>query len=159
MGSLEIWNLTKGEGFSYIGISGVHNTNSNERVSRDGGVQQIFSLKQSQEVVEEVEQVSIKKPLPMSDETLSLKDPVMYDLIQKEKNRQSSCLELIASENFTSKAVMEVMGSALCNKYSEGYPGKRYYGGNEHIDTIESLCQDRALQAFGLDKGKWGVNV
>ena len=62
-------------------------------------------------------------------------------LIEKEKFRQYSCLELIASENFTSKAVMEAMGSCLCNKYSEGYPGKRFYGGNEHIDGVEILCQ------------------
>lgn len=62
------------------------------------------------------------------------KDKEIYDLIQKEKQRQFECIELIASENFTSKAVMEAMGSCLCNKYSEGYPGKRYYGGNEFID-------------------------
>lgn len=54
---------------------------------------------------------------------------------------------------------MEAMGSCLTNKYSEGYPGKRYYGGNEFIDQIESLCQQRALEAFSLDSTKWGVNV
>lgn len=70
-----------------------------------------------------------------------------------------SGLELIASENFTSNAVMEVLGSALTNKYSEGYPGARYYGGNEHIDSIESLCQARALAAYRLDPEEWGVNV
>jgi glycine hydroxymethyltransferase len=62
-------------------------------------------------------------------------------------------------QNFTSKAVMEAVGSPLQNKYSEGYPGARYYGGNEHIDSIEILCQERALAAFGLDPAKWGVNV
>ena len=66
---------------------------------------------------------------------------------------------MIASENFTSKAVMEALGSCLTNKYSEGYPGKRYYGGNEFIDKIELLCQKRALEAFGLDPAVWGVNV
>ena len=54
---------------------------------------------------------------------------------------------------------MEAMGSCLCNKYSEGYPGKRYYGGNEYIDQVEILCQNRALKAFGLDPEEWGVNV
>merc|ERR1712224_548897 len=67
--------------------------------------------------------------------------------------------ELIASENFTSKAVMECLGSVLTNKYSEGQPGGRYYGGNEVIDRIENLCKDRALAAFGLDEKEWGVNV
>jgi glycine hydroxymethyltransferase len=76
----------------------------------------------------------------MEDLSLKEKDPEIYELIQKEKDRQFGCLELIASENFTSKAVMEVMGSCLTNKYSEGYPGKRYYGGNEYIDAIETLC-------------------
>jgi glycine hydroxymethyltransferase len=66
---------------------------------------------------------------------------------------------LIASENFTSQAVMEANGSALTNKYSEGLPGARYYGGNEFVDEIEILCQKRALKAFNLDPAKWGVNV
>ena len=83
----------------------------------------------------------------------------MYDLIEQEKNRQWKSLELIASENFTSKAVMECLGSALTNKYSEGLPNARYYGGNEIVDQVEILCQKRALQAYGLDEDKWGVNV
>jgi glycine hydroxymethyltransferase len=70
--------------------------------------------------------------------------------IQLEKYRQFSCIELIASENFTSQSVMEANGSALTNKYSEGLPGARYYGGNEHIDVIENLTRDRALKAFHL---------
>jgi len=86
-------------------------------------------------------------------------DAEIFDLIQREQHRQWSGLELIASENFTSKAVMQCLGSALTNKYSEGYPGKRYYGGNEFIDQIETLCQTRALAAYGLDPEKWGVNV
>ncbi|MQM01575.1 hypothetical protein Taro_034333 [Colocasia esculenta] len=93
------------------------------------------------------------------DFSLKDADPEVYALIEKEKQRQSRCLELIASENFTSRAVMEAVGSCLTNKYSEGLPGKRYYGGNEYIDQIESLCQKRALQAFSLDEKKWGVNV
>jgi len=91
--------------------------------------------------------------------TLEEHDPEMFDLIEREKHRQWSGLELIASENFTSKAVMSCLGSALTNKYSEGYPGKRYYGGNEVIDQIETLCQTRALAAYGLNPDEWGVNV
>jgi len=90
---------------------------------------------------------------------LSEHDPVLFDLIEKEKHRQWSGLELIASENLTSRAVMDCLGSALTNKYSEGYPGKRYYGGNEYIDQIETLCMTRALEAYGLNPNEWGVNV
>jgi len=86
-------------------------------------------------------------------------DPVLFDLIEKEKHRQWSGMELIASENLTSRAVMECLGSALTNKYAEGYPGKRYYGGNQYIDQVETLCIDRALKAYGLDPNEWGVNV
>ena len=99
------------------------------------------------------------KPLPMPDLSLEEKDPEIAAIIANEKQRQFQCLELIASENFTSKAVMQAMGSCLTNKYSEGYPGKRYYGGNEFIDQVETLCQNRALAAFGLNKEEWGVNV
>lgn len=80
-------------------------------------------------------------------------------LLEEEYTRQKSGLELIASENFTSKGVMNILGSVLTNKYSEGLPGKRYYGGNCVIDKIESLCQTRALEAFHLDETQWGVNV
>lgn len=86
-------------------------------------------------------------------------DPKIYNLIQKEYQRQSECLELIASENFTSQAVLDALGSCLTNKYSEGTPFKRYYGGNEYIDQIESLCQKRALEVFDLNPDEWGVNV
>ena len=68
-------------------------------------------------------------------------------------------IELIASENFTSMPVIEALGSCLTNKYSEGQPGARYYGGNENIDKIENLCKARALQAFHLDSQRWTVNV
>jgi len=92
---------------------------------------------------------------------MSLKDadPEIYQLIKHEEVRQREGLELIASENFTSRAVMEAVGSVLTNKYSEGLPGKRYYGGNEVIDKLEVLCQKRALAAFRLDPEEWGVNV
>ncbi|KAL3650764.1 Serine hydroxymethyltransferase 3, chloroplastic [Castilleja foliolosa] len=94
-----------------------------------------------------------------ADFALSEVDPEVRSIIDKEKDRQFRSLELIASENFTSRAVMEAVGSCLTNKYSEGLPGKRYYGGNEHIDELEILCQERALAAFNLDGNKWGVNV
>merc|ERR1719210_2461590 len=90
---------------------------------------------------------------------LSEVDPEMYSLVQEEQARQMRSIELIASENFTSRAVMECLGSALTNKYSEGQPGARYYGGNEVIDKVENLCKSRALEAFGLDEKAWGVNV
>ena len=82
-------------------------------------------------------------------EALATNDPEVYEIIKKEKNRQVRGLELIASENFTSKAVLEAMGSCMHNKYSEGEPGKRYYGGNQFIDEMEILCQNRALQVYG----------
>jgi glycine hydroxymethyltransferase len=66
---------------------------------------------------------------------------------------------LIASENVTSRAVYDALGTPMSNKYSEGYPGARYYGGNQHIDSIELTCQARALKVFNLDSDKWGVNV
>ncbi|KAK3316999.1 serine hydroxymethyltransferase-domain-containing protein [Apodospora peruviana] len=86
-------------------------------------------------------------------------DPVMYDIIEKEKKRQKHFINLIPSENFTSQAVLDALGSPMQNKYSEGYPGARYYGGNEFIDASERLCQQRALETFGLDAKEWGVNV
>lgn len=86
-------------------------------------------------------------------------DPELFDIIEKEKNRQLKGLELIPSENFVSLSVMEAVGSVMTNKYSEGYPGARYYGGNEFIDMAERLCQKRALAAFHVDPEKWGVNV
>lgn len=90
---------------------------------------------------------------------LSESDPELYDIINQEKIRQRDSLVLIASENFASKSVCDALGSVMSNKYSEGYPGARYYGGNENIDKAESLCQKRALDAFNLDPEKWGVNV
>uniref|UniRef100_A0A8C3T3T1 Serine hydroxymethyltransferase, cytosolic n=1 Tax=Chelydra serpentina TaxID=8475 RepID=A0A8C3T3T1_CHESE len=92
-------------------------------------------------------------------EPLDTSDPEVYDLIKKEKRRQRLGLELIASENFASRAVLEALGSCMNNKYSEGYPGQRYYGGTEFVDELEILCQKRALEAYGLDPQKWGVNV
>ncbi len=82
-------------------------------------------------------------------------DPEIYAAIQKELERQEYKLELIASENYVSQAVLEAQGSVLTNKYAEGYPGKRYYGGCENVDIAERLAQERALQLFGGD----AVNV
>ncbi len=97
--------------------------------------------------------------LPMNDGSIEEVDPEMAALIAEERERQVCGIELIASENFTSKAVMQALGSCLTNKYSEGYPGKRYYGGNEVIDKIETLCQKRALEAFRANPEEWSVNV
>ncbi|KAH0559087.1 hypothetical protein GP486_004338 [Trichoglossum hirsutum] len=94
----------------------------------------------------------LEKPLKESD-------PEIAEIMAKEIQRQRESIVLIASENFTSRAVFDALGSPMSNKYSEGYPGARYYGGNQHIDTIELTCQSRALKAFGLDTAKWGVNV
>ena len=78
-------------------------------------------------------------------------DPEIAEAIAKEEKRQSTHIELIASENWVSKAVMEAMGSILTNKYAEGYPGKRYYGGCECVDEVEQLAIDRAKAIFGCD--------
>ncbi|EGV64798.1 serine hydroxymethyltransferase mitochondrial precursor [Yamadazyma tenuis ATCC 10573] len=86
-------------------------------------------------------------------------DPEMTEILGLEKQRQKNSVTLIPSENFTSKAVMDLLGSEMQNKYSEGYPGERYYGGNQFIDQAEALCQKRALEAFDLDPEQWGVNV
>lgn len=94
-----------------------------------------------------------------SSRSLKTVDPLMYNIITNEENRQRNCLELIASENFSSKAVRQVMSSCMANKYSEGLPGARYYGGNQFIDEAEKLCQERALKLFGLNEKEWGVNV
>uniref|UniRef100_A0A0N5AHL6 Serine hydroxymethyltransferase n=1 Tax=Syphacia muris TaxID=451379 RepID=A0A0N5AHL6_9BILA len=95
----------------------------------------------------------------MLTDPVSVADPDVYEIMTNEKKRQKRGLELIASENFTTKAVYDALGSAMSNKYSEGYPGARYYGGNQFIDKMERLCQQRALKVFGLDPEKWGVNV
>src|SRR5215813_8228634 len=82
---------------------------------------------------------------------LSQVDPEIYDAIQHEVARQDGQLELIASENFTSEAVLEATGSVFTNKYAEGYPGKRYYGGCEFTDVVETLARDRAKKLFGAE--------
>ncbi len=85
------------------------------------------------------------------DVTLKSFDPVLAEAIAQEDARQEAHIELIASENYCSPAVMQAQGSKLTNKYAEGYPGKRYYGGCEHVDVIEQLAIDRAKELFGAD--------
>ncbi|HOC06460.1 MAG: serine hydroxymethyltransferase [Bacillota bacterium] len=82
---------------------------------------------------------------------LSVVDPEIFDVLSKERARQEQHLELIASENFVSPAVLEAQGSVLTNKYAEGYPGKRYYGGCHEVDVAENLARDRATALFGAD--------
>ncbi|QEY64263.1 serine hydroxymethyltransferase [Metapseudomonas lalkuanensis] len=83
--------------------------------------------------------------------TLSDFDPALFDAIRHEAQRQEDHIELIASENYTSPQVMQAQGTELTNKYAEGYPGKRYYGGCEHVDVVEQLAIDRAKKLFGAD--------
>src|SRR5690349_12611829 len=78
-------------------------------------------------------------------------DPAVWAAIADEQRRQHDGLEMIASENYTSPAVMQAVGSVLTNKYAEGYPGKRYYGGCEFVDVVENLARDRAKQLFGAE--------
>lgn len=78
-------------------------------------------------------------------------DPELYDIIQREEEREHSTLELIASENFTSPAILEAAGGIMTNKYAEGYPGKRYYGGCVHVDEAENLAVDRLKRLLKLN--------
>lgn len=87
----------------------------------------------------------------MSYDTIRMSDPELYGAMKNELERQRDHIELIASENFTSRAVMEAMGSHLTNKYAEGYPGARYYGGCEYVDIVEQLAIDRAKKLFGAE--------
>ncbi|MEO6147651.1 MAG: serine hydroxymethyltransferase, partial [Sulfuriferula sp.] len=83
--------------------------------------------------------------------TLAQTDPELWKAMEAERVRQEDHIELIASENYTSPAVMEAQGSVLTNKYAEGYPGKRYYGGCEHVDVAEQLAIDRIKKLFGAE--------
>jgi glycine hydroxymethyltransferase len=86
-----------------------------------------------------------------SFDNLKIEDKEVFDALEKELNRQRNKIELIASENFVSDGVMEAMGSYLTNKYAEGYPGHRYYGGCEYVDIVEDLARDRVCKLFGAD--------
>src|SRR5258708_17665337 len=81
---------------------------------------------------------------------LQKEDPEIYQLIKEEEKRQRDVLEMIPSENYTSQAVMEALGTVLTNKYSEGYPNRRYYQGNAVVDEVEIIAQDRAKKLFGV---------
>lgn len=83
--------------------------------------------------------------------SLQSSDPSIWNAIVNERRRQVEGLELIASENYTSAAVMESAGTVLTNKYAEGYPGKRYYGGCENVDVIENIARERAAELFGAE--------
>ncbi len=87
----------------------------------------------------------------LAQRTLGELDPEIHELLQRELERQNNGIELIASENFTGEAVLEATGSVLTNKYAEGYPGRRYYGGCEHIDEVEELARERAKKLFGAE--------
>lgn len=125
----------------------------------------LFGLMGSQSHARQVTQrsmVSIDNKRPGTTSPMDIleeRDPEIAKMIASEDLRQRQGLELIASENFCSAAVRQALGSCLTNKYSEGTVGKRYYGGNEYIDQIESLCQKRALALYDLDPNEWGVNV
>ena len=92
-------------------------------------------------------------------QSLQASDPALWSIVQQEHKRQEDHIELIASENYTSPAVMQAQGGQLTNKYAEGYPGKRYYGGCEYVDQAEQLAIDRVKQLFGADAHGWGANV
>ncbi len=92
-------------------------------------------------------------------QTVANVDPEIFAAIQKENRRQEEHIELIASENYTSPAVMQAQGSQLTNKYAEGYPGKRYYGGCEFVDVVETLAIERVKKLFGADQHGWAANV
>lgn len=88
-----------------------------------------------------------------------MKDKQIEKLIKEEEVRQKSVINLIASENYVSDDVLKALGSKLTNKYAEGYPGRRYYGGNQVVDKVEQLCIDRALKLFKLNSKNWHANV
>ena len=89
--------------------------------------------------------------LSATEASLAVEDPEVARLIAAEERRQADKIRLIPSENYVSRAVLEATGSVLTNKYSEGYPGKRYYGGNQVIDEVEELARQRACALFGAD--------
>ncbi len=91
---------------------------------------------------------TINKPINSSNINQSIDDEELSNAMQKELNRQQNSIELIASENFVSQAVLDVQGSVLTNKYAEGYPGKRYYNGCEHVDVAENLAIERLKKLF-----------
>src|SRR6187397_386991 len=92
--------------------------------------------------------MTTKADIPTRSRTVAEADPEIAQAIRNELHRQNDGLELIASENFVSQAVLEAAGTVLTNKYAEGYPGKRYYGGCEYVDVVETLAMERAKKLF-----------
>src|SRR6476469_2426750 len=88
---------------------------------------------------------------PIIDQNIAQLDPEIAAVLDGELARQQGTLEMIASENFVPRAVLQAQGSVLTNKYAEGYPGRRYYGGCEHVDVIEDLARNRAKELFGAE--------
>ncbi len=95
--------------------------------------------------------IDFGRGIEMRQDTLQNQDPKVFEAVQLELGRQRDKIELIASENFVSAAVMEAQGSVLTNKYAEGYPGRRYYGGCEYVDIVEDIARDRAKEIFGAE--------
>ena len=133
-----------------IGANGINGMDGVDGVNGVNGVDGVKSTRSY--ALSQSHQDLMQKPLVETDQEIA-------DIMAKEIKRQKESILLIASENVTSRAVFDALGSPMSNKYSEGYPGARYYGGNEHIDEIELMCQKRALEAFHLDSENWGVNV
>lgn len=155
----------------------LHSGNNDERVDKDDEQEEVeFSIlghpmclkrQRDSQTLPFTKRLAVEHGLELrragvrawGNQSLPLADPEVFDIMEKEKQRQFKGIELIASENFVCRAVMEALGSHLTNKYSEGYPGARYYTGNQYIDQIENICFERALKAFYLDSDNWGVNV
>ncbi|MFQ5767782.1 MAG: serine hydroxymethyltransferase, partial [Acidobacteriota bacterium] len=93
---------------------------------------------------------TLPEEMPLT-RSLDQVDPDVAQALAREARRQAGTLELIASENFVSQAVLEALGSVLTNKYAEGYPGRRYYGGCENVDAVEELARERARRLFGAE--------
>ena len=150
-----ISNVSAFQSLPYMSGRAIHHQTSCSKI--DGSLRTI--LDELQSTVSKPTKEEEEEGITTTKSLLSEIDPEINKLIGLEDNRQRYGLELIASENFVSKAVKEVLGSCLTNKYSEGQVGKRYYGGNEYIDEIETLCMQRALNLYNLDPNEWGVNV
>src|SRR5579884_81170 len=128
-------------GFPWYGIASAIGCSAEKprKVASEGAVQ-----RSRDRIGEMNEQERMARPLAEAD-------PEVFEAIQNELDRQNTRLELIASENFTSEAVLEAMGSVFTNKYAEGYPGKRYYGGCQFVDVVEDLARERAKKLFGAE--------
>lgn len=105
------------------------------------------------------QQLSVRNDFSLTTASIETQDKELWNLIQNEHQHQRETLSLSPTSNYASSAVMDTLQTVLQNKYSEGYPGARYYGGNENVDEAELLCQTRALQLFKLDANEWKCNV